>query len=576
MLQSKFASIDLVFSYSHQGVIHQYKVSRNWFVSNKKIEEALSIYKDNKKLNTLNYEQCQGFLNELIPVGISELFFFDGEKIAELAEDTTGVSLSEAVKKLFGLDIIERLRADLSLLIRNRDKATFTDNDKKDIEKLEVDLRKEENLAHYEQQEYEAKRAALQEENIQLEQLNKELNARGGAWASGREDAIAKQTDLITVKRALENQIRDLLSGIYPFALAPGLTKKAIYQLKKETKLKEYATTTKSLISHHRKLRNQFRKIFGKSELATINQILKDELGSFKSTRQKTLIIHDVSDTTFYRIEEYFQSANEKSIHAIRRLREHLIKINSELHELSLNIARAPDAATLSQILFQIKNANERSNQTHAKMESSRETAKRHYRNAIELTRKISTFHEQFKKANDRLYSSQHIDSAKSLLSEFCKKATEKKIKNLENEFFVSFRNLSRKDDKNIKAIIDPHTFKVTLIDDSNTIIKKEELSAGEKQIYAISILEALAKTSGRLLPIIIDTPLGRLDSIHRSKLIENYFPYASHQVIILSTDTEVDEESYLALDKHISHAYQLDYDIKSGSTSASQGYFWR
>ena len=104
----------------------------------------------------------------------------------------------------------------------------------------------------------------------------------------------------------------------------------------------------------------------------------------------------------------------------------------------------------------------------------------------------------------------------------------------------------------------------------------KNDLSAGEKQIYAISILEALARTSGRNLPIIVDTPLGRLDSKHRQKLGENYFPYASQQVIILSTDTEVDQSFYRLLSKHVSHAYRLEYDPVTHSTSAQQGYFWR
>jgi DNA sulfur modification protein DndD len=100
-------------------------------------------------------------------------------------------------------------------------------------------------------------------------------------------------------------------------------------------------------------------------------------------------------------------------------------------------------------------------------------------------------------------------------------------------------------------------------------------LSAGEKQIYAIAILEALAKTSGRKLPIIIDTPLGRLDSKHRRKLVENYFPTASHQVIILSTDTEIDESFHKSLSDHISHTIKLDYDESIASTITNEGYFW-
>ena len=107
-------------------------------------------------------------------------------------------------------------------------------------------------------------------------------------------------------------------------------------------------------------------------------------------------------------------------------------------------------------------------------------------------------------------------------------------------------------------------------------MLHKDELSAGEKQIYAIAILEALAKTSGRHLPIIIDTPLGRLDSEHCTKLINNYFPYASHQVIILSTDTEIDESFYQDLKADISHAYQLEYQPEQGTTVANEGYFWK
>ena len=53
-------------------------------------------------------------------------------------------------------------------------------------------------------------------------------------------------------------------------------------------------------------------------------------------------------------------------------------------------------------------------------------------------------------------------------------------------------------------------------------------------------------------LPIIIDTPLSRLDSAHRDNIVNNYFPNAGEQVIILSTDTEIDKDYYRKLEPRL------------------------
>ena len=83
-----------------------------------------------------------------------------------------------------------------------------------------------------------------------------------------------------------------------------------------------------------------------------------------------------------------------------------------------------------------------------------------------------------------------------------------------------------------------------------------------------------LAKTSGKALPMILDTPLGRLDSDHRRLLIERYFPYVSHQVVLLSTDTEVDGHLYELLKPHISHTFRLVYQPAEACTTIEEGYF--
>jgi DNA sulfur modification protein DndD len=99
-------------------------------------------------------------------------------------------------------------------------------------------------------------------------------------------------------------------------------------------------------------------------------------------------------------------------------------------------------------------------------------------------------------------------------------------------------------------------------------------LSAGERQMLAVATLWGLAKASGRPLPAVIDTPLGRLDSAHRSHLIQRYFPKASHQVLLLSTDEEIYGRYYEELQPAIGRSYRLEFDQAEGRTRIERGYF--
>ena len=105
--------------------------------------------------------------------------------------------------------------------------------------------------------------------------------------------------------------------------------------------------------------------------------------------------------------------------------------------------------------------------------------------------------------------------------------------------------------------------------------IKKSGLSAGEKEVFAVSLLWGLAQTSQLKLPIVIDTPLSRLDSTHRDNIVNNYFPNAGEQVIILSTDTEIDKDYYRTLKTRLSGAGSLVFDQQRELTTFQEGYFW-
>jgi DNA sulfur modification protein DndD len=155
-------------------------------------------------------------------------------------------------------------------------------------------------------------------------------------------------------------------------------------------------------------------------------------------------------------------------------------------------------------------------------------------------------------------------------------RVTASKIDRLSALISESFRFLLRKRTLVEGIIIDPATFSITLYYHSGQAIAKQRLSEGEKQIFAISVLRGLARASTRPLPAVVDTPMARLDEAHRQHLVERYFPNASHQVVIFSTDTEVDRKYYQDLQPHIARAYHLKYDERGKWTAVEEGYFWK
>ena len=95
-----------------------------------------------------------------------------------------------------------------------------------------------------------------------------------------------------------------------------------------------------------------------------------------------------------------------------------------------------------------------------------------------------------------------------------------------------------------------------------------------EKQLLIIAMLWALAICSKKEFPVIVDTPLARLDSAHRESLIQNYFPKASKQMVLLSTDSEVYGRYYDLIKPYVDHEITLAYDEEKRKSYVIAGYF--
>lgn len=163
---------------------------------------------------------------------------------------------------------------------------------------------------------------------------------------------------------------------------------------------------------------------------------------------------------------------------------------------------------------------------------------------------------------------------AQQLSSKFKIELQKAKINELADTMTKCYKKILGKKNLIDRIEMNPENLDYHYLDINGNEVMKSSLSAGEKQLMVIAMLWALAECSDKMLPVIIDTPLARLDSQHRKALIERYFPNASSQTIILSTDSEIDANYYQIIKPFVSNEFTLVYDEAEKRTHIEQGYF--
>jgi len=166
------------------------------------------------------------------------------------------------------------------------------------------------------------------------------------------------------------------------------------------------------------------------------------------------------------------------------------------------------------------------------------------------------------------------IKIAEKNLISFKQRVISESINSFESQIVSKFQFLNRKDSLISSIKIDKDTYIIEAVNKDQKIVGLEDLSAGERQLLAISIVWTLSEVSKVNVPIVIDTPLGRLDSKHREQLITKYFPQAGAQTIILSTDEEIIGKYYKSLKPYIGNEYLCTENEKAQSGKILRGYF--
>lgn len=571
------SEVVLEFVYWHAGQQTDYRVVRVWEDRGKSIDEHLGIFRDGAEVGGLSQDQGQSFLNHLVPPGVSQFFFFDGEKIASLARDNNDDVLAESVHKLLGLDMVEKLRSDLTILVRQKrsEQAGSAKTEYDGYERELTDLEREcgEHL-RYIKEELTPK---IEQAKSRVAQIRVQLADRGSDWAVDREALEQVIDKLNEEKKRLEGEIRDRIGGLLPIAVAPALRLKALEQLKKDDVFARSSLLAKVVNENLGALSKALAKELPAKHAGKAAKVIKRFIrDTGEGSRRKSLARIELSDADRLRIQATLTQTLSEEVVKFSRLTGALDKVEEEIGQISLQLSRAPSEDALKEIFHELQAASQEVGRLMQQRHGLLEEARRKTWLSIDIVRKIRRAEEKMTKTGATDVGYQRAEAMLEMLRTFSMQVAKSKVEKLQRHFVTAFRRLARKEDMVVDVRIDPNTFGSTLIDRYGQVIPKDRLSAGEKQMYAIAMLEALGKTSGRQLPVIIDTPLGRLDSKHRTKLVESYFPLASHQVIVLSTDTEVDEPFYQGLSRYVSHAYHLVFDEKVGVTNVEDGYFWR
>lgn len=580
IIAPEFARVALEFDYVTAGEQKTYFVERSWTARKTNgVKEYLQIKADGKELEDVSNDFWQGFVEEIIPERLSQLFFFDGEKIKSIADDNNGSQvLAEAIKTLLGLDVVDRLKADLSIFMGREIKKSGAKTDKNTWQDFETKISQAKEEIGQKLDELARVRTSISGVVANIKNKEKRLHQEGHYYATRRDELQIIQSQLTTRIEEIENQIRFECEKTFPFALCPSIATALRTQLQEEKQWKRLSMVRDELASVQGEILSNTSGLDKKSRSQVVRIIKASFASRLRNTDHlnSTTEIHGLSEASAEQVLGWLDEAEHQSQLNVKKAGKILADLQIKLQKTSKDLAKSPDEAQTLPLFEDLSLLNQRLGEFQQEERQRKAEISQKENELIGLQREQKKHIDRQAEQDGSEGRLSLVKNIQRALNTYQQRLTAEKIDQLRQAVTQGFNCLSRKGDLISDIAIAPQSFATTLFDKKGKALPKKSLSAGEKQLFAIAMLWGLAKTSGRPLPVIIDTPLGRLDSDHRRNLIENYFPMVSHQVILLSTDTEVDQQLYKQLSPNISHCYHLCYDKEGQLTEPRKEYFWK
>lgn len=611
--------------------VKEYEITREWDYTKQKLEEKYYVKTDGCLLDEQELSYFQNYLQGMIPPDLFEFFLFDGEEVGSIFSTSTYNSyVKNAIYTLCGLDIFEIIR---KFTTGYAGKAESTDDE--EIYAKYEELRKsaeEIETSHTElEAQIEADKDELEKVETELMEVETAFKNAGGITEVERQALLKEFSEMEHTKTEALTKIKMFVEGLMPFFILRDFTGRISDQLDFEEKGEIYYYVQQKL--KKQEIRNTLHENQEVSD-ATVDALMEFLLKKFKPKgfKEGAQPVHDLSKEDSGRVNAMISAIDDFDVETMVKLvgkRKAAADRTMEINRILKNAMKDEDARRFAEkenVL--LKRKDEILSRIH-KSEMRLNTVKE------ELTIAIRQRNHAFQSIKDKAQNKHVFELSTGLSrmmgmmlenkSESLKRDLEKLIvQNLQRiyrknnlithieieddfqfdlyqnvkysttELLYLLKNLGKEafsqeiGKQGMKLLRDE--YKVDTVPQLQQAIEAEKkkkrldlfkridisrLSKGERQIFILSLYWAIIELSGQDIPFIIDTPYARIDANHRREISEKFFPNISKQVVVLSTDEEINEEYYEIIKPYIAKEYLLINDESQNRTTVEKHYFF-
>lgn len=521
------------------------------------------------------------FIREFImPIEIAKFFFFDAEKIVNLAEVNTAEqrkNLSRAYSEVLGIKKYENIKDELENLQLKLRQESASATEKGQLRQLEAEVQTCEDRIKENHKLIGEQRERRNEKNKESRDIQEKLIKAGSLITVEELQKYREQEEELTKKQnELQNELKDSYD-IIPFAIAGETFLDVSRQLRNEANYKAAQFKDENVNDVTNKILTDLLNTPKPNKLAIDHQVHEFYANTFKGLIRKHFfsdtaplpedfkVIHEFSDSERNELQAVLSNIKLSFRESFKRINGDYNQTRNELNIIRRNIKNA-EANQEDPIIADYRKHKDDLDKEVIRIEDTISSLDREIGELTnEKTQKgklIETLSRKLKVSQNNIEKDEIITRNIGNLKDFITKFKAKKKESLEEQILSGLNTLLHKKGfiKKVEVEIIGDDIDIVLKNARGEEIKKESLSKGEQQMYATALLRGLVEESDIQFPVFIDSPMQKFDEQHAENIVKYFYPNISDQVVIFPLiNKELTEREFNILSKHIAQTFLIN-----------------